>query len=149
MSLVGTLSPEASKLVGAAIRHNEMIQVLNQSPLAKRFADEKKRFKELVHQYINSAGTKQALLNEMPKALNSEGTDRITAKINRFYKKHKPESRPADANALRANIKSVADQLVTTYQNLGSSNIGSDAKPETYKNYRDAKKLIKWQQSLF
>ncbi|MCE5317360.1 MAG: hypothetical protein LLG04_08350 [Parachlamydia sp.] len=135
-----TITLETKTLVNAARFHDEMIQAL-QNPVTVRFAKEKKIFKELVHNFIDLKVSKETLVSKMPKSLNSKGQDRIEAKINRFYKKHKPaaQGKPGDKNALETS----ANSLITTYKELAAANIGTAEMPKTYKDYRNAKKAYK------
>lgn len=121
-----------------------MMQILHKSPLITRFAAEKKFFKELVQQYIDLGGDKDSLKSRMPTSLNTSGTDRIQAKINRFYKKHKPVvEAKGNLPALKGEIEKAAAKLADTFKEIDTSNIGTEEKPARYSDYRNAKGAYK------
>lgn len=133
-----TLALQTQKLVDAAHGHSTLIQAMGKNKLAQRFADEKKALKNFVHEAIDNRHSKAAVMKQMPKLPNPMDAtkDRFTAKVNRYFKKHKVEAPKVKTEGLFPKMAQAANILKDTYVNDidKGSNIATEEKPAVIKN---------------
>ena len=76
--------------------------------------------------------------------MNASGKkERLIAKTDRYFKKHRPAKERGDREQVKRQIIAAAQKLVETYGKIDNANFGSAEKVIKYSDYRKAKKAYK------